>query len=315
MRQRLLILQGKLKRCVTVLQAHQETVARAPRIDALVLGLVEDDRCLLRDVKRCDDVVGEIEDTLTEIFRELMAADLKSERRRQEAERLSDRIGDTFPYSSGWNLADEISETFTYAASPLLRAEGGILFGPTALFVKRYAEHAVFTRIMHKDVILRLTRLRRVVREALEGPLLQEPTLMDLEDIDELHHSQFERLIADLLDRDGYRIIRSGGGPGDMGADVLAADPLGRFVMVQAKHFLAGGGSVGQPVVQHLYGGAMATHPSTLPVVVTNGRLTGGAKGWAAEDCRVRLIGREELRRWAENGESLESVLKGTGPA
>lgn len=115
--------------------------------------------------------------------------------------------------------------------------------------------------------------------------------------------------------RDGYRIIRSGGGAGDMGADVLGADPLGRFVMVQAKHFTRGSGSVGQPVVQHLYGGAMATHPSTLPVAVTNGRLTGGAKGWAAEHFRARLIGREELRRWAENGESLESVLKGTGPA
>lgn len=315
MRQRLMILQERLERCATVLRAHQETVSRVPRTDALALGLVRDDQRLLRDVQQCDDEAGEIDDALIEFFQELMAADLKSVRRRQEAERLSSRIGVSPPYSPGWSSADEISETFAHASSPLLRVEGGSLFGPTALFVKRYAEHATFTRTMYKDVILWLAELWEVVMEALDSPLLQEPTLMDLEGIDELHHSQFEQLIADLLDRDGYGIIRSGGGAGDMGADVLAADPLGRFVMVQAKHFTGGGGSVGQPVVQHLYGGAMATHPSTLPVVVTNGRLTGGAKGWAAEHFRARLIGREELRRWAENGESLESVLKGTGPA
>ncbi|MEU9026773.1 restriction endonuclease [Streptomyces sp. NPDC048383] len=315
MRQRLMILQGRLERCATVLRAHQETVTRAPRTDALALGLVQADHRLLRDVQQCDDEAGEVDDALIEFFQELMAADLKSVRRRQEAERLSGRIGVSPPYSPVWNSADEISETFAHASSPLLRVEGGSLFGPTALFVKRYTEHATFTRTMHKDVTSWLAALRRVTMEALDGPLLQEPTLMALEEIDELHHSQFEQLIAELLDRDGYRIIRSGGGAGDMGADVLGADPLGRFVMVQAKHFTRGSGSVGQPVVQHLYGGAMATHPSTLPVVVTNGRLTGGAKGWAAEHFRARLIGREELRRWAENGESLESVLKGTGPA
>ncbi|MEV0122670.1 restriction endonuclease [Streptomyces sp. NPDC050703] len=315
MRQRLMILQGRLKRCATVLQTHQETVTRAPRTDVLALDLVQDDQRLLRDVQQCDDVAGEIGDALTAFFQELMAADLKSVRRWQEAERLSDRIGASPPYSPGWSSADEISETFAHASSPLLRVEGGSLFGATPLFVKRYAEHATFTRTMYKDVTSRLVTLRQVVQEALDGPLLREPTLMDLERIDELHHSQFEQLIADLLNRDGYRIIRSGGGAGDMGADVLATDPLGRFVMVQAKHFTGGGGSVGQPVVQHLYGGCMATHPSTLPVVVTNGRLTGGAKVWAAEHSRARLIGREELRRWAEDGESLESVLKGTGLA
>ncbi|MEU3873106.1 MULTISPECIES: restriction endonuclease [Streptomyces] len=315
MRQRLMILQGRLERCATVLRAHQETVTRVPRTDALALDLVQDDQRLLRDVQQCEDEAGEIDDALTELFQELMAADLKSVRRRQEAERLSGWIGAPPPYSPGWNSANEISVTFAHASSPLLRVEGGSLFGPTALFIKRYAEHATFIRTMYKDVTSRLAALRQVAREALDGPLLQESTLMDLKEIDKLHHSQFEQLIADLLDRDGYRIIRSGGSAGDMGADVLAADPLGRFVMVQAKHFTGGGGSVGQPVVQHLYGGAMATHSSTLAVVVTNGRLTGGAKGWAAEHSRVRLIGREELRRWAESGESLESVLKGTGPA
>ncbi|MGW6978134.1 restriction endonuclease [Streptomyces sp. NPDC054932] len=315
LRQRLRLLQDRLERCASLLHAHRETAGRSPRTDALALGLVQADLGLLRAVEQCTVEVNDVDDALNEFCRELMAADLKSVRRKEEAERLLALTGAPPSLSDGWRASVEIAETFAHASSPLLRVEGGSLFGPTALFIRRYAEHATFTRAMYRDIGAWRALLWKTVGEALEGPLLREPTLMLVEEIDALHHSRFERLIADLLDRDGYQIIRSGGGSGDMGADVLAADPLGRYVMVQAKHFTGGNGSVGQPVVQHLYGGAMATHASTLPVVVTNGKLTGGAKVWAAEDFRARLIGRDELRRWAEDGETLESVLKGTGPA
>ncbi|MEW9516135.1 restriction endonuclease [Streptomyces tubercidicus] len=71
-------------------------------------------------------------------------------------------------------------------------------------------------------------------------------------DIDGLHHSEFDRLVADLMDRDGYRVVRSGGGAGDEGADVLAMDDKGRYRMIQCKHHRNGSASVGQPVVQHV---------------------------------------------------------------
>lgn len=155
---------------------------------------------------------------------------------------------------------------------------------------------------------------RRVtLREALLPSLdhlFRPPVGMGMLQVDVLHHREFEQLIADLLDRDGYHIIRSGGGAGDQGADVLAMDDLGRYLMVQCKHRRDGEGSVGQAVAQHLWGGAMALHSTTLPIVVTNSRFTGSAKVWAAEGNRVRLIGREELTQWVQEGKTLGEVLK-----
>ncbi|GAA0404512.1 hypothetical protein GCM10010357_26890 [Streptomyces luteireticuli] len=43
MRQRLMILQGRLERCATVVHAHKEIATRAPRTDALALDLVSRD--------------------------------------------------------------------------------------------------------------------------------------------------------------------------------------------------------------------------------------------------------------------------------
>ncbi|MFD6364833.1 restriction endonuclease, partial [Streptomyces roseolus] len=87
---------------------------------------------------------------------------------------------------------------------------------------------------------------------------------------------------------------------GERGADVIAVDGLGRRIMLRAKHFRGGNGSVGRPVVRHLHGGATADHRATLPIAVTSGRFTGGATAWAAERDRVRLAGREVLRRRAQ---------------
>nr|WP_228454096.1 restriction endonuclease [Streptomyces alkaliphilus] len=140
--------------------------------------------------------------------------------------------------------------------------------------------------------------------------LFRPPAGMGMLQVDVLHHREFEQLVADLLDRDGYHIVRSGGGAGDQGADVLAMDDLGRYLMVQCKHRRDGQGSVGQDVAQHLWGGAMALHSTTLPIIVTNSRFTGSAKVWAAEGNRVRLIGREELTQWAQEGKTLGEVLK-----
>ncbi|WP_405842405.1 restriction endonuclease [Streptomyces platensis] len=132
---------------------------------------------------------------------------------------------------------------------------------------------------------------------------------MSMADIDGLHHSEFERLVADLMDRDGYRVVRSCGGAGDQGADVLAMDDKGRYRMIQCKHHRNGSASVGQPVVQHLYGGARATERPTLPIVVTNARFTSSARRWARENDKVRLVDREILKRWAEDGACPAAVV------
>ncbi|MFD9729891.1 restriction endonuclease [Streptomyces sp. NPDC059072] len=79
--------------------------------------------------------------------------------------------------------------------------------------------------------------------------------------------------------------------------------------MIQCKHFQGENASVGQPVVQHVYGGAMSVHLSTLAIVVTNSRITGGARVWAKENGKVRLVPRDALKSSAEDGETLTDVV------
>lgn len=203
---------------------------------------------------------------------------------------------------------EEIEETLLMATSPLLGAEGGRLFIPTAVYLQRYKNHSTAVQTRHRELYVYSGMLLGALSRFLESGALRGSEL-PMEQIDALHHSDFEQLLADLLVRDGYRILRSGGGAGDMGADVLAVDEFGRHIMVQAKHFTGGTGSVGQPVAQHLYGGAMAAHPGTLAVLVTNGRITGGAKVWAKEKDRVRLVDREGLDRWSAGGEAVADVI------
>ncbi|MEV5972277.1 restriction endonuclease [Streptomyces sp. NPDC051921] len=316
LRSRLEELRDKLSRVSSTLQRHTGSMSGVHGEPVLVLRRVEAERTMLSEVLACHDILNRVHGDLGDALAELCDLDMRSLRRREGAALLYEQMmGADFRITAEWDILGEIQQTFEYASSPLLRAGDGRYFGPTEVFLARFAEHTTAVRSLYSQVLNRCEVLWGFANEALEGPVLKPPAGMDMTVVDALHHSEFEKLIGALLDRDGYRIIRSGGGAGDMGADVLAADPLGRYVMVQAKHFTGGTGSVGQPVAQHLYGGAMATHPSTLPVIVTNGKITGGAKVWADEGQRVRLIGREELWRWSENLEPLENVLKGTGPA
>ncbi|MFJ2099362.1 restriction endonuclease [Streptomyces anulatus] len=169
--------------------------------------------------------------------------------------------------------------------------------------------HSTIVRRRYEQLVGYGTMVVGLLDDLLEAGIFTEPAGLPMDAIDALHHSHFEKLVSDLMDRDGYRVVRSGGGSGDQGVDVLAIDDKGQYLMVQCKHFRDGKGSVGQPVMQHLYGGAMSVRRSTLAIVVTNGRIVGTAKEWAEENDRVRLVGREALQRWAEGGEALIAVI------
>ncbi|MFI7356071.1 restriction endonuclease, partial [Streptomyces avidinii] len=225
----------------------------------------------------------------------ILATDPSSWVRRDWAARIEQRLRDDYPSSLSW-------------ANMNIHPVRATLFDLEL-------DHSNIVRHRYEQLVGYGTTVVGLLDELLKADIFREPAGLPMDKIDDLHHSRFEKLIGDLMDRDGYRVVRSGGGAGDQGADVLALDGLDHTIMIQAKHFTGGSGSVGQPVVQHLYGGAMAVHPSALPIVVTNGEFTGLAKVWAAENSRVHLVGREELRRWAEEAETLEDVLKGTGPA
>ncbi|MFE7602082.1 restriction endonuclease [Streptomyces sp. NPDC057494] len=309
-RSRLENLRETLTGVSTLLGRHSGKVLHGDGGSGLVLRRVEAESRLLAELAQCKGVLSRVHRDLKDALAELTELDLKSARRHQEAERLHRRVMDaSFRWGTEWDIVREVKETFEYASSPLLRVGGGLYFGPTQAFLTRYAEHAAVVRSLYGQARERCEVLSGFAREALEGPVFRPTAGMSLDRVDELHHSEFEQLVADLLDRDGYRIVRSGGGAGDQGADVIAVDEFGRHIMLQAKHFRDGRGSVGQPVVQHLYGGAMAEHHATLPVVVTNGRFTGGATVWAKERDRVRLVDREGLRLWAQEDVPLSDVL------
>lgn len=310
-RQRLTLVRKKLDRVHAGVRAHEETVARPPHhhSDVLDLGRVRFEEALLADVKRLGGELNDLTGTARESLKEFLSLGPASPRRRDQAEQLLLTLdGPAFEDSVLWKMTGEFATTFDYASDPLLKAGGGRFFTPTAVFVLQYAQHAGLVRVLYRDVRERLHALTGVVREAVDGPLLDEPAGMPMDQVDCLHHTAFEQLVADLLDRDGYRIVRSGGGSGDQGVDVLAVDSLGNHLALQCKHFAMGNGRVGQPVVQHLVGGAHP--PRTLPIVVTNGQFVGGAKDWAGEGDRARLIDRQALKHWSEDGEALADVMK-----
>ncbi|MFD3659048.1 restriction endonuclease [Streptomyces sp. NPDC058659] len=313
-RARLTDLREQLTRVAGRLSGHSGTVALTHREDALDLDGVGRELALLADARSLDKHLSRVHADLRDGLGDLLRLDLASARQHDAAADLRRRVlGFAFERSLHWVLVDDYQETLDYASSPLLRVAGGRFFQATREFVSLYLAHTTAVRSLHRELQDRCEALQAFTHEALEGHALKPPAGMDLDEVDTLHHTEFEQLVAALLDRDGYRIVRSGGGAGDMGADVLAKDEFDRYIMVQCKHFRDGNGSVGQPVAQHLYGGAVAVHPSTLAVVVTNGRITGGAKVWAKEAERVRLVDRDGLRLWAEDGVPLTEVIAPDG--
>ncbi|WP_162793137.1 restriction endonuclease [Streptomyces globosus] len=248
------------------------------------------DLSLIRVVQGQDRQLLSIVEDVRRGMRQVLAHAPHSRRRRDWAARLEQRLLEERPACPSWD---------SMGINPI-----------SANLLDLKIEHSRVVRQRYEQQVDYATTVIRLLDELLEAGIFTEPTALPMDKIDVLHHSRFEKLIGDLLDRDGYRVVRSGGGAGDLGADVLAIDDFDRHIMVQTKHFSGGNGSVGQPVAQHLFGGASAIHPVALPIVVTNGKFTGSAKMWSKEDARVRLIGRDELARWSEGRESLADVLR-----
>ncbi|MFJ2955702.1 restriction endonuclease [Streptomyces sp. NPDC087270] len=133
---------------------------------------------------------------------------------------------------------------------------------------------------------------------------------MTLEQIHALHHSEFEQLAADLVRRDGYRVTRSGGGAGDLGADVIAESPQGEIVVIQCKHRAsAGSGAIGSPDLQRLNGTARPVHNADLVIAMTNGTFSLPARRFA-DSQKIHLVEAQKLERWATWGQPLSEVLE-----
>ncbi|MGW6613006.1 restriction endonuclease [Streptomyces erythrochromogenes] len=132
-----------------------------------------------------------------------------------------------------------------------------------------------------------------------------------VEQLDRLHHTQFEFAVRDLMHRDGCADAQRVGGRGDNGADVKATDPFGRRWVIQCKHRRAGwsGKPVGTPELHVLNGTGRQVHHGDVLVMLTNGRITSNAVDFA-QDQRLHLVDRHMLAEWAAGSRPLWELLR-----
>lgn len=133
---------------------------------------------------------------------------------------------------------------------------------------------------------------------------------VDLDEIDSMGHREFERLAAILMYRDGYRVERSGGGAGDLGADVIASHRTRGLVVLQCKH-TSRMSAIGSGDMQRLSGTGRPVHRADTVIALTNGTFTQPARNLATGQ-RIHCFGRHELRRWATWGDHLVDILEST---
>ncbi len=112
---------------------------------------------------------------------------------------------------------------------------------------------------------------------------------------------EFERLIGRLLLRDGCTNVRVTGGPGDLGADVVANGPTGDgLIVIQCKRY--GERPVTSADVQRFFGGVQQDpREINAAFMVTTSRYTAPARE-LAQRVRIRLIDRAALAAWMAYG-------------
>ncbi|MFF2041001.1 restriction endonuclease [Kitasatospora sp. NPDC058170] len=153
-----------------------------------------------------------------------------------------------------------------------------------------------------RDAVHEVARL-----EDLRIGLLRSGGSLSMEAVRTMHPRDFERLVAERLRRDGFSILQAQGGPGDLGADVIALSPAGKRVVVQCKH-TSKGSNVGTGALQAFNGTAVPEHQADVAVVVTNGFYTKPALQFAGVH-GIRLMGVWEVRRWIEWGVPVTELL------
>ncbi|MFG2115451.1 restriction endonuclease [Streptomyces sp. NPDC048718] len=130
------------------------------------------------------------------------------------------------------------------------------------------------------------------------------PVGYTLEVFDGSSPMRFEEMCRELLERDGFTDAVRVGGAGDLGADVMARDTVGRRVVVQCKRYAK---PVGSREVQTFNGTARPEHRAAVPVMVGLNGFTAPAIAFA-ERHGLHLVDRERLARWGA-GNDLYDVL------
>ncbi|MER7895544.1 restriction endonuclease [Streptomyces sp. NPDC096046] len=149
-----------------------------------------------------------------------------------------------------------------------------------------------------------LDEAAREAADVLEAPPVPRPraAVEVAVDYDALTPEEFEEAIAALCERDGCSGVEVVGGAGDLGADVMAATPDGRRVVIQCKHY-APSHRVGSQDLQRFGGTCFTVHEADIAVLVCTSDFTAPAVEYA-DQCGIVCVDRETLEAWTE----------GTGP-
>ena len=114
---------------------------------------------------------------------------------------------------------------------------------------------------------------------------------------------EFERLVARLLQRDGFTDVRIPGGAGDLGADVLARHADGWTLVVQCKRYAQHRG-VSSPDIQKFLGTCFHEHGADKAWFVTTSGFSRAARELGTRR-GVQLVDRVALAKWmAEGGDA-----------
>ncbi|GHO88196.1 restriction endonuclease [Dictyobacter formicarum] len=118
--------------------------------------------------------------------------------------------------------------------------------------------------------------------------------------LDRLHWREFEELIADLLEKDGYQ-VKLGCGTKDGGQDIIAMKELegvGSFMSVWQAKKLVPEKKVGLSVIREL-ADTRTQHKASKGIIVTSTYLTRGALERVSQDQFILgKVDRDDLMKW-----------------
>lgn len=141
---------------------------------------------------------------------------------------------------------------------------------PLAVELMTLAEAAGSFTLAFLWAALAFRRWRRLQRDVERGPV---PTV---EDLYALSPKAFERYVAGLFRRKGYKVIVRGRS-GDHGVDLELTGPMGRRAIVQCKRYQ---NTVGEDVVRELFG-TLIHEGAIHAFLVTTADISDAATVWA----------------------------------
>lgn len=140
-------------------------------------------------------------------------------------------------------------------------------------------------------VFLALVILPRYLRKRrMQTIIRQMPVSTYVDNLDNLDGTDFERLCASILEKNGFTGIRFTPVTGDQGVDIVATAPNGHTYAIQCKRK---DGSVSNTAVQEVFTGNTLYHCDRT-AVMTNNYFTPGAKQ-AAASTKTELWDRDDL--------------------